>query len=332
MEVRSARPRLLTGDRPTGRLHLGHYVGSLRNRVRLQGEYDCYFLVADYHALTTGPEDAARAAANTREVLLDWLSVGLDPEQSRFCLQSQVPQITELFTIFSMLVTVPRAERIPTLKERARPDREAAPSLGLLAYPVLQAADILSVRAQAVPVGKDQQPHVELAREIARRFNTLYAEIFPEPEALLAETPLLAGTDGGRKMSKSFGNTIDLADSPDVVRAKVIGMYTDPARIHATDPGRIEGNPVFAYLDAFDPDAAEVADLKELYRKGGVGDVAVKERLAEVLDRFLTPIRERRARFAARERDLRGMLLDGSAAARQEAERTMASVRAAIGW
>jgi len=328
----AAKPRLLTGDRPTGRLHLGHYVGSLENRVRLQSEYDCTFLIADYHALTTGAEGASRVKANVREVLLDWLSVGLDPARSCFCLQSQVPQIAELFTIFSMLVTVPRVERIPTLKDQLQAGGGSIPSLGLLAYPVLQAADVLCVRAQAVPVGKDQQPHVELAREIARRFNTLYAEIFPEPEALLSEVPLLVGTDGKAKMSKSLGNTIELADSPETVRAKVKNMYTDPTRLRATDPGHVEGNPVFAYLDAFDPDTAEVADLKELYRAGRVGDVAVKERLAGVLDRFLAPIRERRARYEAEADMLHEVLRDGSAAARQEAERTMASVRAAMGW
>ncbi|OFX33514.1 MAG: tryptophan--tRNA ligase, partial [Armatimonadetes bacterium RBG_16_67_12] len=292
--------RLLTGDRPTGKLHLGHYVGTLANRVRLQDEYDCFFLLADYHILTTRLETLGEIEQNIREIVLDYLSVGIDPERSTIVLQSAVPQIPELALIFSMLVAVPRLQRVPTLKEVMKDLHIQQPSAGLLNYPVLQAADILSVRGEIVPVGKDQASHLELTREIARRFNEAFAPVFPEPETLIGEVGTLPGTDGKAKMSKSVGNVIYLSDDAESVTQRVMRMYTDPKRIHPTDPGTVEGNPVFIYHDAFNANKAEVDELKARYRAGKVGDVEVKKRLAQALNAFLDPLRERRARHSAR--------------------------------
>ena len=320
--------RLLTGDRPTGRLHLGHYVGTLANRVRLQDEYDCFFLLADLHLLTTRLEHLEEIRDNLREIVLDYLSVGIDPRRATIVLQSLVPQTAELQLIFSMLVTVPRLQRVPTLKDVMRDLHIQQPSLGLLAYPVLQAADILIVRGEIVPVGKDQASHLEVTREIARRFNEQFGPVFPEPQTLIGEVGTLPGTDGKAKMSKSLDNAIYLADDPETVTRKVMGMYTDPTRIHPTDPGHVEGNPVFIYHDAFNADKAEVEELKARYRQGRVGDVEVKRRLAAALNAFLEPIRQRRARYSPAEVD--DIVLEGSARARTIAEETMALTREAM--
>lgn len=327
----SKNKRILTGDRPTGRMHLGHYVGSLQNRVKLQDSYECYFIVADLHTLTTKPEkeSIAEVAGNVREIVLDYLAVGLDPERSVIFLQSGVPETYELNLIFEMLVTVPRLERLPSLKDMARAENLEAMPFGLLGYPVLQAADILLPRATLVPVGKDNEAHVEVSREIARRFNRLYGEVFPIPEALIGEVPTLVGTDGQAKMSKSLNNAIFLADDPKTVETKVMGMYTDPKRVSADIPGTVEGNPVFAYHDAFNPDKAEVADLKERYRQGKVGDVEVKRKLVLALNQFLTPIRDRRAQFDRS--TVEQLLVEGTRRARREAEETMRLVRDAMG-
>ncbi len=322
--------RLLTGDRPTGKLHLGHYVGTLANRVRLQEGYDCFFLLADYHILTTRLERLDEIEENIREIVLDYLSVGIDPARSTIVLQSAVPQIPELQLIFSMLVTVPRLQRVPTLKEQMRDLHISQPSAGLLGYPVLQAADILSVRGEIVPVGKDQSSHLELTREIARRFNETFGPVFPEPETLIGEVGTLPGTDGKAKMSKSVGNVIYLSDDPDTVTQRVMRMYTDPRRIHPTDPGTIEGNPVFTYHDAFNANKPEVEELKERYRAGRVGDVEVKKRLAVALNLFLDPIRERRRRFAAQPQYVEEIIVDGSRRARIEAEETLDRARRAM--
>ncbi len=297
-----AAGRILTGDRPTGRLHLGHYVGSLANRVRLQHEYDLILVVADYHTLTTHPEreDVAATSAFSRELVLDYLSVGIDPAETTIYRQSDVPSVCELTIIFAMLVTVPRLERVPTLKDTMKSRRIETPSFGLLGYPVLQAADILHVRANLVPVGKDQSSHVEVSREIARRFNQSFGEVFPEPEALIGEVPTLMGIDGQAKMGKSLGNAILLSDDSAAVGEKVMRMYTDPKRIRADIPGTVEGNPVFQYHDAFNADTAEVEELKERYRAGRVGDVEVKKKLIGALEDFLAPIRERRAEYEQR--------------------------------
>src|SRR3990170_624282 len=274
--------RLLTGDRPTGSLHLGHYVGTLYNRVRLQDDYDCFFLLADLHLLTTRLEKLEEIRANARDIVLDYLSVGIDPARSTIVLQSLV----------------------------------------------LQAADILIVRGEIVPVGKDQASHLEVTREIARRFNEQFAPVFPEAQTLIGEVGTLPGIDGKAKMSKSLGNAIDLADDPEEVRRKVMSMYTDPARIHPTDPGHVEGNPVFIYHDAFNPNKAEVAELKDRYRQGTVGDVEVKRRLAAALEGFLEPIRERRSRYTIS--DVDDIIVTGSMKARAIAQETIEMARAAM--
>ncbi|HEX9441144.1 MAG TPA: tryptophan--tRNA ligase [Roseiflexaceae bacterium] len=327
------KPRILTGDRPTGRMHLGHYVGTLANRVRLQDDYECFFLVADLHMLTTRTEleRLRQTGQNIRDVVLDNLSVGIDPDRSTYVLQSLVPEIPELQLIFSMLVTVPRLQRVPTLKEVMQDLDIEQPSMGLLAYPVLQAADILSVRANLVPVGKDQASHLEVTREIARRFNSLYGDTLPEPDTLIGDVPTLVGTDGQAKMSKSLGNAIYLTDDAKTVEQKVRGMYTDPNRIRADIPGRVEGNPVFIYHDAFNPNTDEVSDLKERYRQGKVGDVEVKQKLAAAINAFLEPIRERRATLERNPRIVEEVLLAGSARARKEANETLEMIKAAMG-
>jgi tryptophanyl-tRNA synthetase len=328
-----ARKRLLTGLRPTGKYHLGNYIGTFEKDLELQnsGDYECFFLVADYHALTTGYENARGIGDDIREGVLDFLAVGIDPNRSTLYLQSLIPEVSELFLLFTMLVSVPRAQRIPTLKEQVRDLQLESASLGLLSYPVLQAADILMVRGEVVPVGKDQMSHIELTREIARRFNQLYGPVFPEPAYLASRFPVLPGTDGKPKMSKSLGNTILLSDDAETVRKKVMSMYTDPTRLRATDPGHVKGNPVFTYHDAFNPNHDEVHELKARYTKGQVGDVEVKRKLAEALNAFLDPIRERRAAYERQPDLLEDVLAEGSRRARAEARETLELARAAMG-
>ncbi len=328
------RKRILTGDRPTGRLHLGHYVGSLRNRVRLQDEYECFFIIADLHMLTTknSAEEIAATADNARGLVLDCLSAGIDPAKSTIFLQSAVHETYELALLFGNLVTVPRLVRVPSIKEMARAamiDEDTIP-FGLLGYPVLQAADILLPRAHLVPVGKDNQAHVEVAREIARRFNGLYGEVFPIPDDLV-EGDALPGTDGQAKMSKSLGNTIFLSDDAKTVVKKVHSMYTDPKRIRADIPGTVEGNPVFTYLDHFDPDKALVAELKMRYRAGTVGDVEVKDHLASSLNAFLDPLRERAAYYASQSGLVDEIIYQGTMRYREIAAGTLRDVKKAMG-
>jgi tryptophanyl-tRNA synthetase len=327
------RKRILTGDRPTGQLHLGHYVGSLENRLRLQDTYECFFIIADLHTLTTQPEreHISQVGSNVRDVMLDYLAVGIDPERSTVFLQSGVPETYELNLIFEMLVTVPRLERLPSLKDMARAENLDAMPFGLLGYPVLQAADILLPRAHLVPVGKDNEAHVEISREIARRFNRLYGEIFPLPEALIGEVPTLVGTDGQAKMSKSLDNAILLADNNETVEKKVKKMYTDPKRVSADVPGTVEGNPVFIYHDAFNPKTDEVEDLKDRYRKGKVGDVEVKQKLSAAINDFLEPLRERRSSYEQRPKDVDEILAEGTRRAGVVARETMGMVREAMG-
>ncbi len=327
------RKRILTGDRPTGRLHLGHWVGSIANRVRLQDEYECYFIIADLHTLTTRPEKEAIAEVpeNIRQMVLDYLSLGIDPERSTIFVQSAVPETAELNLIFMMLVSQPRLERLPTIKDMAEAAHLEVMPFGLVGYPVLQAADILLPRADVVPVGKDNVPHVEITREIARRFNYLYGDVFPEPEPLVSDVPSLPGIYGGAKMSKSLGNAILLSDPPDVVRQRVMQMYTDPNRVRADIPGTVEGNPVFIYHDVFNTDRAEVEDLKERYRAGKVGDVEVKKKLHRALEAFLEPVRERRAQFESRPELVDEILRAGNARMRAVAGETMERVREAMG-
>lgn len=332
-ETRRVRRRVLTGDRPTGRLHLGHWVGSLQNRVRLQAEYECYFIVADLHTLTTRPEKEALAEVpgHIREMVLDYLAVGIDPERSTIFVQSAVPETYELNLILEMLVSLPRLERLPSIKEMAEAAHLEVLPFGLVGYPVLQAADILLARADVVPVGRDNVPHVEVTRELARRFNSLYGEVFPEPEPLVSEVAVLPGIYGGQKMSKSLGNAILLSDPPEVVEERVRRMYTDPNRIRADIPGTVEGNPVFIYHDVFNPDRDEVEDLKARYRAGRVGDVEVKRKLARALNAFLDPIRERRAQLEGRAGLVDEVLAEGNVRMRQVAAETMERVRAAMG-
>ncbi|HTP27190.1 MAG TPA: tryptophan--tRNA ligase, partial [Anaeromyxobacteraceae bacterium] len=289
------KKRMLTGDRPTGQLHLGHWVGSLSSRVRLQDDFECFFIVADLHALTTRPEKAAIAGipAHIRDMVLDYLAAGIDPEKSTIFVQSALPQTSELALLLGMLVSQPRLERIPSIKDMAEAAHLDVMPFGLLGYPVLQAADILLPRADLVPVGKDNVPHVELTREIARRFNGLYGDVFPEPEALVSDLPVLPGIYGQHKMSKSLDNAIFLSDDEKTVNERVRQMYTDPNRIRADIPGTVEGNPVFIYHELFNPDTAEVEDLKARYRAGKVGDVEVKRKLAAALNAFLEPMRQR---------------------------------------
>jgi len=327
------RRRILTGDRPTGRLHLGHWVGSISNRVRLQDEYECFFIIADWHTLTTRPEkDAiAEVPGNIREMVLDYLACGIDPERSTIFVQSAVPETAELNLIFEMLVSLPRLERLPSIKDMAEAAHLDVLPFGLVGYPVLQAADILLPRAHAVPVGKDNVPHVEITREIARRFNYLYGDVFAEPEPLISDTPSLPGVNGMQKMSKSLGNAIMLGDESDTVRKRVMSMFTDPNRLRATDPGTVENNPVFIYHDAFNPDRAEVDDLKARYREGRVGDVEVKKKLFAALDAFIAPIRDRRAQYEARPDIVSDILHAGNDTMRAIARDTMARVREAMG-
>lgn len=329
------KKRILTGDRPTGKLHLGHYVGSLVNRVRLQDEYECFFIIADLHTLTTRPEKEHIEALrqNVTDCVLDYLAAGIDPQKSVIYLQSAVPAVYQMNLLFEMLVTVPRLQRVPSLKEMAQAanlNEESMP-LGLLGYPVLQAADILMPRAHLVPVGKDNEAHVEVTREIARRFNYLYGEVFPVPEVLVGDVPSLVGTDGQAKMSKSLGNAIFLSDDAATVRKKVAGMYTDPKRIRADIPGTVEGNPVFTYHDIFNPNKAEVEDLKARYRAGRVGDVEVKEKLAIALNAFLDPLRERRARYQAQSGLVERVIYEGTQRASREAEITLEMMKKAMG-
>lgn len=324
------KKRILTGDRPTGRLHLGHYVGTLANRVRLQDEYECFFIIADLHMLTTHFDRIPDIAENVRELVYDYVSVGINPEKSTIYLQSLVPEVTELMLIFSMLVTVPRLQRVPTLKEQMQAANLEAASLGLLSYPVLQAADILMVRANLVPVGKDQASHLEVTREIATRFNTLYGNVFPIPETMIGEVPTLVGTDGQAKMSKSLNNAIYLSDDEETVRQKVMKMYTDPTRLRSTDPGHVEGNPVFQYHDAFNDNKEEVADLKSRYVVGKVGDVEVKKKLIAAINRFLDPVRERRKEIEKQEGRIEEIVRQGSIRAQAEARETLRLTKQAM--
>jgi len=327
------KKRILTGDRPTGKLHLGHYVGTLANRVQLQDEYDCLFIIADLHMLTTQPEKehVQQVAQNVRDIVLDYLAAGIDPEKSTIFVQSAVPETAQLNLILEMLTTVPRLERMPSLKDMARDAGLEVMPFGLLGYPVLQAADILLPRAHLVPVGKDNEAHVEITREIARRFNRLYGEVFPIPDVLLGDVPTLIGTDGQAKMSKSRGNAIYLSDDARTVEQKVAGMYTDPNRVRADIPGRVEGNPVFIYHDAFNPNVDEVNDLKERYRQGKVGDVEVKRKLARAINEFLDPLRERRAGYEARPGLVNDILIEGTRRVRGIASETMDMVHEAMG-
>ncbi|MBM3135857.1 MAG: tryptophan--tRNA ligase [Chloroflexi bacterium] len=324
------KKRILTGDRPTGPLHLGHYVGSLANRVKLQNAYDEFVIIADVQALSTNFDRPERLRNDVRQVALDNLAVGLDPNVATLFVQSLIPEIAELTIFYSMFVSVNALRHNPTVKTEAAEHGYKELTYGFLGYPVSQAADITFCKAHLVPVGADQVPHVELTRKIVRRFNELYAPVFPEPAAMVGEVPRLVGLDGNAKMSKSLDNAIYLSDDAAAVQAKVRRMYTDPTRLHPTDPGHVEGNPVFQHHDAFNPDRAEVDDLKARYRAGRVGDVEVKQRLTRVLNDFLSPLRERRAFYESRPALVDEIIAAGTARARAVAQETMRQVRAAM--
>jgi tryptophanyl-tRNA synthetase len=328
--VAEPRKRILTGIRPTGPLHLGHYAGALENWVRLQRTYDCHFLIADYQ-VSDYADDIARVRQSVWEVALDWLAVGLDPEQSAFVIESLVPEHAELMVWLSWFLPLGMLQRNPTLKAEMDDFGRKSVPVAFFTYPVMQVANILMARAHLVPVGEDQLPHIELTREVARRFNRQFKPVFPEPEGLVGRVPRLVGTDGQAKMSKSLNNAIYLKDPAPVVAEKVRSMYTDPTRLRASDPGHVEGNVVFMYLDAFSSNLDEVNDLKERYRRGAVGDVEVKRTLTTALNAFLDPIRERRAHYEANMGLVRDALEAGTTRARRVAEETMILVREALG-
>ncbi|WP_224363145.1 tryptophan--tRNA ligase [Hyalangium versicolor] len=336
---------ILTGDRPTGPLHLGHYVGSLKNRVQLQHQYRTFVLVADMQALTDNADNPAKVRQNVAEVVMDYLAIGLEPKVVTICLQSMLPELAELMMYYLNLVTVARLQRNPTVKEEYRrilrapadtPEEElreleAQVPAGFLCYPVSQAADITAFKAHLVPVGEDQKPMIEQTVEIVRSFNRTYGQdVLVEPEALIPQIARLPGTDGQAKMGKSLGNAIYLSDPADVVAKKIKGMFTDPKHLRVEDPGTVEGNPVFTYLDAFDPDVEKVQGLKDHYRRGGLGDSVVKKRLAEVLESFLSPIRKRREDYAKDPAGVMRLLKEGTDRARETTASTLASVRKAM--
>jgi tryptophanyl-tRNA synthetase len=329
--VAAVKPRVVSGLRPTGKVHLGHLVGALKNWVALQPQYECFYFVADWHALTSDYADTAALTAYALDNVTDWMAAGLDPEQSTIFVQSMVPEHAELYLLLSMVIPIPWLERVPTYKEqREQLSEKDLSTIGFLGYPLLQTADIVIYDAQYVPVGEDQVPHLELSREVVRRFHQFYGQVFVEPQPLLTQFPRLPGLDN-RKMSKSYGNAIDLADDAETVRKKVMQMYTDPKRIRADIPGTVEGNPVFLYHDAFNPDVAEVDDLKVRYRTGKVGDVEVKQKLARAINAMLEPMRDRRAAIVARPGFVRDVLMEGSRRARAIADQTMERVREAVG-
>ncbi len=323
---------VLTGDRPTGPLHLGHYVGSLVSRVEMQQKYDQFVMLADVQALTDNYENPQKVRENVGEVVLDYLAVGIDPQKTTIFIQSLVPQLFELTVYYLNLVTLNRALRNPTVKtEIKQKNMEENVSLGFVSYPVSQAADITAFKGTLVPVGQDQLPMIEQTNEIVRTFNRLYqTDVLVEAKAVLTKAQRLPGIDGAAKMGKSLGNAIYLCDSSKQLSEKVMRMYTDPGHVHVADPGKVEGNIVFAYLDIFDPEKEKVEELKAHYRRGGLGDVVLKKRLIEVLEAFLAPIRQRRAEFAGDRAQVMRIALEGSKKAEAIAANTLAQVRAVM--
>lgn len=324
-----SKQRIMSGMRPTGQLHIGHWLGVLVNWVRLQTEYDCFFMIADWHALTTGYEATENLTSNSREVLLDWLAVGIDPALSTIYVQSAVLEIAELNLLLSMITPVNWLQRNPTVKEQAAELHIAEETMtaGLLGYPLLQSADILVMKGQRVPIGKDQMPHLEISRDVARRFNHLYGERFPEPAGLLTESASFPGTDG-RKMSKSYGNDIKLADPSETVQHKVMGMVTDPGRQRRQDPGYPEVCTVYSYYHLFGPDL--VPQVADECRTAGIGCVQCKRRLADRVNQTLEPIRQRREQYASDPHLFDRVIDEGNRKARAAAQATMAEVREAM--
>ena len=322
--------RVVSGMRPTGKLHVGHLAGALQNWADLQQQYDCFYFVADWHALTSHFADTEEIVGNALDNVADWIGAGVDPERSTLFVQSMVPEHAELYLLLQMVTPIPWLERVPTYKEQIEQlaERDLS-SIGFLGYPLLQTADVIIYNAHFVPVGDDQVPHLELSREVVRRFHNFYGNVFVEPQPLLTPTPRLPGLDN-RKMSKSYGNTIDLSDDAETVKKKIRAMYTDPKRVRADIPGTVEGHPVFIYHDAFNPNHEEVDDLKARYRAGKVGDVEVKSKLAVAVNAMLDPIRERREAALKRPGYIRDVLVEGSRKAQAIAQETMERVRSAV--
>jgi tryptophanyl-tRNA synthetase len=326
----ATKERVLSGMRPSGRLHLGNYLGALANWVTLQDEYDCFYFAADWHALTTDYADTSRLQGHVIDNVVDWLAAGIDPERATIFVQSLVPEHAELHLLLSMMIPIPWLERVPTYKEiQEQLTEKDLTTYGFLGYPLLQTADVVMYDAHFVPVGEDQVAHLELSREVVRRVHHMHGQIFVEPQAMLTNFPRLPGLDN-RKMSKSYGNTIDLSDSAAEVEQKVRQMYTDPKRVRADIPGTVEGNPVFIYHDAFNPARDEVEDLKTRYREGRVGDVEVKKKLAVAVNSAMDPLRERRAALEAHPDRVREIIHEGSRKARRIAVETMQRVREAL--
>ncbi len=326
------KPIILTGDRPTGQLHLGHYLGSLENRVRLQETHQQFIMIADMQALTDNADNPEKVRSNIIEVALDYLAVGLNPTQTTLFIQSAIPELNELTMFYLNLVTVARLQRNPTVKsEMQQKGYGAEVPAGFLMYPVSQAADITAFKATIVPVGEDQLPVIEQTNEIVRKFNNIYGNVLVETKALLSTHTRLAGLDGKAKMSKSLGNCIYLGDDADTLKKKVMSMFTDPDHIRVEDPGKLEGNMVFTYLDIFATDKAEVDEMKAHYQRGGLGDMKVKRYLLDVLEAQFAPIRERRALFAQDKAAVMEILRQGSLKAREVAAQTLFEVRKAIG-
>jgi tryptophanyl-tRNA synthetase len=322
----NSKLRILTGDTPTGRLHIGHYVGALENRIKLQNVYDTYIILANVHAYASNFKEPDKINESVYNVFLDNLAVGLDPNVATIFLESGVPEIFELYTMFVNMVTHSRIIRNPTVKDEIK-YKKLDPSVGFMMYPILQAADILAFNADLVPVGEDQLPVLEQTREIARTFNSTYGDTFVVPEAKMGRVARLVGTDGTMKMSKSGGNAILLSDDEKTLKQKVMSIYTDPNRIHSTDPGKVEGNPVFIYHDTFNPNKEEVKDLKARYLKGKVGDIEVKEKLFTALNVFLKPIREKRKYYEDRPKEAKEILVESTKRARKTAQEVMEKVR-----
>lgn len=328
------KKRILTGDTPTGKLHIGHYIGTLENRVKLQHEYETFIVLADLHAMTTKKDEPQFIAESTLHVAIDNLAAGLDPEQVHMFVESGVPELFELAAIMSMYVTHATALRNPTIKDEIKMKNLGDVfSLGFVNYPIYQAADILCVKGELVPVGVDQEAHLEQSREIARELNRVAGkDIFPEPQGLIGRVGKLVGTDGNPKMGKSLGNTIYLSATEGEVQDQIMSMYTDPNRVRATDPGTVEGNPVFIYLDTFgtESDQEAISDMKQRYEAGTIGDVEVKRYLVEVMNRFLTPIRERHAHYSANPEEVRKILIRGTNRVQEEAQATLHELKTAM--
>lgn len=336
MKFDPSKKVVLSGDRPTGKLHIGHYVGSLKERVKMQnsGNYNMFIMIADQQALTDNARDPEKIHNSLIQVALDYLAVGLDPAKSTIYIQSQIPALSELNMYYLNLVTVSRLERNPTVKaEIQQKNFDRSIPAGFLTYPVSQTADITAFKGELVPVGDDQEPMMEQAREIVRSFNNIYGDVLVEPKGVFPPKGQgrIPGLDGNAKMSKSLGNAIYLSDDEKTLQKKVMSMYTDPTHIHVEDPGHIEGNVVFTYLDIFDPDKEHVQELKDQYQAGGLGDVKIKRYLFEILNNELKPIRERREEFAKDIPAVYDMLKQGCADANEVANQTLAEVRHAMG-